>query len=81
MRAAGNFIIIDGPVLDHTARRRALVERMASDLVNHDAAQIERDAIRFLTSNGYAASDVFMLVEDARAVAFQTIVAREMEKP
>lgn len=79
MRAA--FYEVFGIVLDHTARRRALIEQMASDLVNHDAAQIERDAIRFLTSNGYAATDVFMLVDDARAVAFQTIVAQEMEKP
>lgn len=64
-----------------TARRKALVERMAKDLVHYDAAQNEQDAVRCLMARGYSPFDVLHLVPEARALAFQEIVAVEMSKP
>lgn len=71
--------LIDGPVVD--TRRTELVMRMAKDLVDNDAMGSERDAIRLLAFKGYRASCILMLVEDARQVAVQSVVAREMSAP
>lgn len=63
------------------ACRQDMVRKMAKDLVRYDAAQNEHDAIRSLFGRGYSMADIVMLVDDARAVAFQEIVAAEMMKP
>lgn len=73
--------LIDGPLTDARSRRTALVQRMAKDLVRYDAAQNEADAIRSLFGRGYTMTDIVMLVDDARQVAMQEIVAAEMAKP
>jgi hypothetical protein len=65
---------------NHRACRRALVERMAADLVRYDALGNVEDSIRSLFGRGYATSDIHMLLDDARQVAFQEIVAKEMAK-
>lgn len=61
--------------------RQAMVERMAQDLVRYDAYQNEADSIRSLFGRGYPMVDVVMLVAEARALAFQEVVAVEMSKP
>lgn len=66
---------------DHCLRRKAMVTRMAADLVKYQAAQNEADAIRSLFGRGYTMADIVMLVDDARTLAFQEIVAAEMAKP
>jgi hypothetical protein len=74
--------LFDGPLLAAaTMRRGDLVQRMAADLVRLGTAQGERDAIRSLFGCGYAMADIVMLIDDARALAFQEIVAAEMSKP
>jgi hypothetical protein len=73
--------LLDSPLMDAPTRRQLLVERMAADLVKYDAAQNEADAIRCLVFGcGYFSGDVMMLVDDARALAFQDIVAKEMTR-
>lgn len=75
------FRRIGGPLMEAHVRRQAMVQRMAADLIRYDAAQNEQDAIRSLYGRGYAIADVMMLVDDARMLAFQEIVAKEMTKP
>lgn len=72
--------LIDGSLIDYRARRKALIERMAQDLVRYEAYQNEADAIRSLFGRGYTMADIVMLVDDARALAFQDIVAKEMSR-
>jgi hypothetical protein len=73
--------LIDGPLVDTRSRRTILLERMAKDLIRYEAAHTEADAIRSLFGRGYAMADIVMLVDEARAIAFQEIVAAEMSKP
>jgi hypothetical protein len=75
-----NSFLIDGPLMSTFDRRKAMIERMAKDLVKFDAAQNEADAIRSLMARGYSPFAVLRYVDDARQVAFQSIVAREMAK-
>ncbi len=63
------------------ARRTDLVRRMAATLVEADAFQVERDAIRLLQFKGFPIRDVFFLVTEAMAEAAQIVVAREMSAP
>lgn len=68
----------------HEARRdqrQVMVERMAKDLIRYDSYQNEADSIRSLFGRGYSMTDIVMIVDDARALAFQEIVAVEMSKP
>jgi hypothetical protein len=74
--------LIDGPVVDIKAHKRELVAQMAKDLIRFDAVADERDAIRALSWCGrYSAYDVLVLLDDARQVAMQEIVAKEISKP
>jgi hypothetical protein len=71
--------LVDGPLLP--VRRKTLVERMAKDLIRYDAVTPEADSIRSLFGRGYSMVDIVMLIDDARQVAMQAIVAREMSAP
>lgn len=73
--------LVDGPLTDAVSARRATIERMAADLVRFDAAQNEQDAIRSLFGRGYSTIEIMTLLDEARQVAFQKIVAEEMSKP
>lgn len=76
-----NIRLVDGPLVDNHTRRKDLVTRMAKDLIRFDAVADERDAIRALAWCGsYGTLDVVLLVDDARQVAMQEIVAAEMGK-
>jgi hypothetical protein len=72
---------IVAPLIKYQERRKDLIERMAADLVRFDAAHNEADAIRSLYGRGYEIRDVVVLINEARMVAFQTIVARELMEP
>ncbi len=61
--------------------RTDMVERMAQDLVRFDSFRCESDAIRSLFGRGYSMVDIVMVIDDARQVAMQDIVAREMSEP
>lgn len=75
------FFLIDGAAVNPGQTRRETVEKMARDLVQYDAFGNEADAIRSLMwTHRYSPYDVMVLVDDARQVAQQTIVAREMGK-
>lgn len=73
--------LIDGPLLETDMRRTDLVARMAKELIRQDTYHTERDAIRSLVGNGFSALDVMVVVDDARQVAMQHVVAMEMSRP
>lgn len=75
------FMLIDGPLVVVGNRRKAIVLAMAAELVRFDAFQCEGSASRTLHNRGYRASDIFMMIDDARQVAMQSVVAEEMGKP
>jgi len=72
--------LIEGPLTGPRARRELIVARMAKDLVTYDAFRVEADAIRALMAREYSPFDVLRFVDDARQVAVQEIVAKEMSK-
>lgn len=73
--------LIDGPMMLTIERRKAMTQRMATDLIEL-GAPLEDDhvAARFLFNNGYSMFDAALLAGEARALAFQDVVAREMGK-
>lgn len=70
--------LIDGPVLPAPERRRLTIEAMADELAKADLIPDREDAMRILRAAGYSSFDVCRHVDDAQALAFQAIVAREM---
>lgn len=74
--------LIDGPMMRTIERRKDTLRRMATVLVNSGEALIsDRDAVRVLLARGYSTVDVAILAGEARMLAYQEIVATEMEKP
>ncbi len=70
--------LIDGPIMTTPERRQALVDRMAKDLAAGQVFLDMDDSVRALRGWGYSMIDVALLVADARMVAFQDLVAKEM---
>lgn len=70
--------LIDGPLV--YTQRAETVAKMAKTLIEEDAFQNEQDAIRLLTFKGFGLVEVFHMIDDARQVATQHVVAREMAK-
>ncbi len=68
--------LIDGPLV--LIGRAEKVNLMAADLVRFDAFQNEGSACRTLRNQGYSAFDVLTMLDDARQVAMQSVVAAEM---
>lgn len=76
------FRWLEGPiVIKPSTYRQQLIESMARSLQEAGTAGDERDAIRSLFGNGYAMADIVMLLDEARALVFQEVVAREMSRP
>ena len=74
--------LIDGPLMLATERRKAVLENMAMDLIQSgEHLTCDRDAVRVLTARGYPNLDVAILAGEARMLAYQEIVAREMSEP
>lgn len=75
--------LIDGPIcLDAVrAQRIAKVAEMASRLVETGAFVDHSDSIMVLASFGYSAFEVHALLDDARQVAAEHVVAMEMCEP
>jgi len=70
--------LIDGPLVPSPHARAITLEAMASDLVRWNAYAVRGDAIRSLFREGYGADDVKQLVDEARALAAQVMVAEAM---
>lgn len=70
--------VIDGALL--YLGRQEIVARMAADLVAADSFHDEREAIRSLFGK-YPYFQISLLIDDARQVAVQDVVAREMSAP
>ena len=77
MTTITTFPLRDGSI---TGKSRAdIVALMAADLARFDAWHTEADAIRTLVARRvYASFDIMRLVDDARQVVVQSLVAREM---
>jgi hypothetical protein len=70
------FPLIDGPLCEP---RDQLIARMAADLVRFDAFHNREDAVRALMwRKDYSPFLVMRFADDARQVAMQDVVAREM---
>ena len=81
-REARRPFLLDGPMMTTIERRKAVVERMANDLAHcGENLTCDRDAVRVLMAKGYPNLDVAILAGEARALAFQEVVAREMSEP
>ena len=78
MAAVFNFPLIDGPLSAPHEGREGLVRRMAERLVTYDVFANEGDAMRCLMMKGFSPFEVIRFVDDARQVAMQDVVAREM---
>ena len=76
-----NLRLVDRSVRSVHQHRQSMVRQMARDLVRYDAHANEADSIRSLFGRGYSMVDIVILIDDARQVAMQEIVAREMAKP
>jgi hypothetical protein len=72
------FPLRDGALTEPRETREDLVRRMAQRLVTYDAYRNESDAIRCLMMKGFSPFEVCKFVDDARQVAMQDVVAREM---
>lgn len=72
--------LIDGPLMTTRERRKAMIVRMAKDLVRERAYGSDRDAMRLLYHLGYGDLNVPLLVGEARDLAMQIVVTREMSE-
>lgn len=71
--------LLEGSLAGLIERRRSLIERMAETLVdNPEGLATDNDAVRILQWKGYRMVDVAILAGEARMVAYQAIVAKEM---
>jgi hypothetical protein len=73
--------LVDGPIMLAPERRKETIERMAKDLAETGAIDSDQDSIRLLMHAGYPSLDVALLAGEARMVAMQEIVAREISEP
>lgn len=74
--------LIDGPLMTTIERRNAVCTRMARDLAaSGEDLTCDRDAVRVLMARGYPTLDVAILAGEARMLAYQEIVAREISQP
>lgn len=70
--------LLSGPIMTAPERRRTVTEAMAKHLLTVDIVPVREDAVRMLRTAGWSMFDVDLLVDDARALSFQEIVAEVM---
>lgn len=71
--------VLGASLSDWIEHRRTTIEQMAETLLDHpEGLGSDNDAVRILQWKGYRMADVAMLAGEARMVAYQEIVAREM---
>lgn len=74
--------LLSGPDHQALARRQATLIRMKAHLVRYpNALGSDQAAIAMLVGNGFTTIDAAILAGEARMLAYQEIVAREMSKP
>jgi hypothetical protein len=73
--------LIDGPLMTAPERREAMTERMAIILSAHQVYADRAASVHVLRAEGFPMIDVHLMVDDARQVAMQEVVAREMMEP
>lgn len=74
--------LMEGPLMALGDARRDTIRRMAAMLVaSGEDLRTDRDAVRVLMAMGFRNLDVAILAGEARMVAYQEIVAREMGEP
>ena len=76
---SAKFHLLEAPLMACQQGRLALVERMANVLLMQGAYGSREDAVQALFWNGdFRSFEVARFVDDARQVAVQEMVAREM---
>jgi len=76
-----SLYLIDGPLMLAPERRAAKVESMAVLLRLTNSYADRGEAVRLLMAYSFSTLEIMLLVDDARQVAVQEAVAREMAKP
>jgi hypothetical protein len=72
--------LIDGPLMTTIERRKAATLRMAKVLIETgEGLATDQDAVRILLASGWSTIDVALLAGEARMLAYQEIVAKQME--
>jgi hypothetical protein len=70
--------LLEGSMTDLIKRRHALIERMASTLVRVGIPKNDELTTRTLFDNGYDWENAVLLAAEARYLAGQELVGREM---
>jgi hypothetical protein len=73
--------LLDGPLILAPERKQEMAEEMAALLLDANAYLDRGDAIRLLRAADYNALNVMLCVDDARHLAMQEIIAKEMSEP
>jgi uncharacterized membrane protein len=76
MRTITSLRLIDGPLV--LVDQTEVVKRMGAQLMTDDAFRNRTDAMLSLRRAGFDTLEIVLNLDDARQVAVQTIVAREM---
>lgn len=77
-----HFPLIDGSLVPLRQYHQDLTQRMADDLVRFNAFSNEQDSIRSLYgTRQYKMVDIMALIDDARQIAMQSVVAKEIGAP
>lgn len=70
--------LVSGPIMTTPSRRQAAVKRMADILIETGICGDREDHKRVLHNRGCLATEVHVLLDDVRALAFQEVVAEIM---
>jgi hypothetical protein len=73
-----NFLL-SGPVMQIPERREATIIKMAEKIAEAGVIGDRKDAILVLHAAGYGCMQIDLLVDEARALAFQDIAAEAMQ--
>jgi hypothetical protein len=76
-----HLVLVDASIATNAeARRACTVAAMAAELIRYQAFADPRDARLTLSVAGYPSFEIELLIDDARQVAAQHVVAMEMTR-
>lgn len=73
-------IPLNATLADLREARQDLIQKMAADLIRFDALAVKADSLRSLVGAGYDPIQIWMLIDEVRAVAHQEVIAKEMSE-
>jgi hypothetical protein len=80
--SVARIFLLEGPLIaPRKEDSSVMIFSMAADLIEADAFRDHRISFHTLVLRGYNSFYVSSLIDDARQVAMQSVVAAEMSKP